>query len=1396
MYKYTKSGIIAFVTSVFAWCIFILPFYSYAQEIPLKFSHLTVDNGLSHTDTKDIKQDKLGFIWIATLFGLDRFDGYTIKQFYNNLDPKNNAFRNRIRSICPDDEGKIWLATDAGIQCFDSASGKYLPLIDNTNNNSEALNYTKIIKLKGDKLFALRLNKPYLYTLQNYRLINVSLTVSQALNFYDATTDASGNVWLTGDNSIWLLNKYNQILRKAIVDGTDIGNNHLSKVYLNNRGEILFIKGREILWTTQKTGLPGLNNGKAIHVAIQKRLIVAKGTNISDIIQDHHNRFWVSTDKGLLQLNSNLQLQQTITSKTMVNGLTTNHLEKLFIDRSQCLWMCSFGGGINYLDLNAKLFYTFQHNPDLSNTLSGNHIRCISEENGEKLWIGTNENGLNCYDFRTRKFTLINSSSKPVALKSDVVNSLVFDKKGNLWIGTDKGIEILSKNRLELLYPKGYGDFPGYQIESLAVDYYGNIWFGSIDQSMGVITQNNDVYKVKYLGPGHFIFADQDTPHVFAASTEGIIHLLLDKNSNIIKMVHYLIKDGPNSLSSNFIWPIQKINDNDYWVGTIGGGLDLIHLTQDDGYSAITFGTKFHVFNDVESIQADNHGNIWMGGKGLEKFDPVTKNVTKYDYNDGLQGNSFKVGASLKGKDGRLYFGGINGLNYFHPDSIKINPIPAAPHITDLLINSKRADVGEADSVTNVLKRSICYSNDLSLSYLQNNFVLSFSGMHFANPSKCKFRYKLLGYDKDWKYTDGNNPNAAYSNLDYTNYTFMVEASNNDGVWSHTHASLNIGISPPWWKSTAAKIFYVLLFLSGLTGIYIYQARWYRLKSEFVVRNIEEKKREEIHQQREELYQQQLQFFTNISHEFRTPLTLILGPLEGLVKQNVNSVYQHSYEVMYKNAKRLINLINELMNFRKVADSAIKLRVMPVCLSDFIKEMYEEFNDLALNKEIAFTLTNSDDTVSGWLDPHILEKILFNVLNNAFKYTPAGGHVTLDMFFDFVQYRPVYGTGYSLLSEKRAERYVYFRVADTGAGISKESISQIFDRYYRVSNNHLGSGVGLALVKSLTLLHKGDIQVYSERYKGTEIVIAFPLGEENYLAEEKGINKEGQSENKLEKIDQIVTVPRASTIVELKEEKYQINAKQHILLVEDNDELRYFLKDQLNQHYVVYEGSDGRQGLDVAIDKVPDLIISDVMMPTMNGVELCREIKKRFETSHIPFLILSAKDALEAQLEGLESGADYYFAKPLSTELLLLTIRNIFEQKQKLKAKYTKDYYADATELVHSARDKAFLDKLIALIEANIEVPELDVDYICQNLYVSRTKLYQKIKGISGQSVGEFVRTIRLKKAAYIMTHEDVTLNEVTDRIGIQSVSYFSRAFKKEFGKSPSQFLQSIKTEI
>jgi len=541
------------------------------------------------------------------------------------------------------------------------------------------------------------------------------------------------------------------------------------------------------------------------------------------------------------------------------------------------------------------------------------------------------------------------------------------------------------------------------------------------------------------------------------------------------------------------------------------------------------------------------------------------------------------------------------------------------------------------------------------------------------------------------------------------------------------------------------------------------------------------------------MHQVQLQFFTNISHEFRTPLSLILGPIDRLLKEDHQATFQSYYKTIHRNANRLLNLINELMDFRKIESGALQLKVTHGNLSLFIDEVAEEFSEMALEKNITFKVNKSAEFTAVWFDRQVIEKIILNLINNSLKYTGAGGEITLDVFHELAGIEPYFENQLFIKNDFVAQEYISIRVADNGIGISADSIHHLFERYYRITESHMGSGVGLAFVKSLTLLHKGLIRVSSEKRRGTEIIISFPCKKEDYSTDELWGQGSDQGGTRLESInynsdDKLPLVAQDT----FPKNNAAFPATRHILIVDDNRELRSFLKEALEDTYHISEAEDGRTGMVMAKEVFPDLIISDVMMPGMNGTEFCKLLKEDMETSHIPFLMLTARDSIEAEIEGVESGADLYFTKPVNMHLLKITLKKIFDQRQKLKEHYSKDHRSELRELVHSTKDREFMDKLLAIINAQLINPDLDIDYLCAEIGMSKTKLYVKIKSITGQSIGEFLRAIRLRKAIEIMTKEDVLMTEVMYRVGIQTQSYFTKIFKKEFGKTPTQFLQDF----
>ncbi|MEO7524264.1 MAG: two-component regulator propeller domain-containing protein, partial [Ferruginibacter sp.] len=636
-----------------------------SQSFPYKFNYITVDDGLSHTDANDIAQDRKGYIWIATNFGLDRYDGYSIKKFYNTNVPLNNAFKNRVFRIYPDDNGNLWLATEDGLQRFNPETEKYTDFTANNEKNSPV--FWKLFKPGKDLIYRFANYKVKLYSIKSDKLEEQQLDTPANVQFLDMLADRNGTLYFASDKGLWKLDSNRKFVNIA-VSGLARGN--LSNLFFDKNNNLLITAGNTVFLT-------GENPQIQKTLKIKKSFICKDSKQIQSITGGNSMDYWINTGSGLIRLDSRLNFIQTINSKSAQQSLNSNGLINVFIDRTDCLWVGTAGGGVNYCDLNQKLFYTLQHIPGEQNSLTGDHIKSVKED-GENLWIGTGANGLNHYDLKTQKFTAYDSHTSTVKLKSDEISSLTLDDDRNLWIGSASGIEILRPDRKTLWKPPGYDKFPTVSIVTLVKDVYGNIWFGNLEMSGVIWKDKHGYYQIKYYSEAHFILSDKEKPILFFSTRHGIKQVFIDSQGNINKTLRYQASGKPNSISSNYVSPIAKQNDSTYWVGTIGGALNRLSMPLNDAsYTVKLFGSSYGVFNDVESLEIDNKGNIWMGGDGLEYLNPTTGKLIRYDKNDGLQGNSFKVHASSKGADGRLYFGGIKGLNYFYPDQIKPNRIGA-----------------------------------------------------------------------------------------------------------------------------------------------------------------------------------------------------------------------------------------------------------------------------------------------------------------------------------------------------------------------------------------------------------------------------------------------------------------------------------------------------------------------------------------------------------------------------------------------------------------------------------------------------------------------------------------------------------------------------------------------
>jgi len=1342
-----------------------------AQGPKLRFTHLSGEQGLSNSTIEAIYQDSPGFIWIGTRDGLNRYDGHEMIVYRNDPGDSGSISDGYIRCILEDREHQLWIGTANGLNRLNRAKDRFTRW-KHRDENPGSLSNSRITALLEDH---------------------------------------KGQIWVATSGGMNLLDKETGRFRHFQMGGGpgSLRDDRINCLQEDRSGQI---------WVGTQSGLDLFHPETGLFTAIENPAITnTSGNTIISIKEDRLGNLWLGTEDDGLYLFDPLRKSFTRYghSDKEASSLGNNMIKCMLTDHKGQVWAGSINGGLNLFHAASGSFFHYTYEPGNGMSLSQRTISALFEDRQGNLWVGTHRGGINIYSPGMEKFNLWREDTSPNGLSYNDVKTFCEERDGNIWIGTDGGgLDLFLRDKHIFRHYRN-DPFNDRSLGSNAVldvlqDREGELWVSTwggglnhFNRQRGDFTRYlNDPANAHSISSNFVQKCFEDfSGNLWVATYYGGLNLFDRKKGAFTRVIDD--PGGRSSLTGKNIVSLLEDKEGRIWIGTDDGGLncwnestrhfthyfdreermpDLRVLFQ-DSRGRLWVGQKgLYIFDAardsfllypnpaglatefIKGITEDGQGNLWVAtSNGLTRLDPETHGFKKYNTGDGLQDLEFEANAFLKTKDGEMYFGGINGFNSFYPGAIRANSFVPPVYITGFQLSNRRVVPGVKGSL---LSDDIGQTREIRLSYRQSTFSFIFSALNYTTPENNQYAYRLEGLDTAWNFV-GKENKAVYTNLSPGDYVFRVKASNNDGVWNEEGASIRVVITPPFWRT---DWFITLLVLLVAAGLYLL----YKFRTRLKMRELEEKKREEMRQV-------QLQFFTNVSHEFRTPLSLILGPLEKMMKEHDSPALHRYFQGMHRNAQRMLSLINELMDFGKLESGALRLCVQAGSLNTFMAELAEEFRDWAVQKELDFSLQG---TVPGevWFDRQVMEKIVLNLLQNSFKYTKAGGKITLQVLPSLDGFLPAYTGELVLKNPYRGGRYAYIRVADTGIGISASSIHHLFERYYRITESHLGSGVGLAFVKRLAVLHKGDIYVYSERLKGTEIIIGIPVGTEDYNTEEKrAVVPEGGV--RLESFPAARAESRALNLPPV----------ETILLVEDNDELRHFLKESLSDHYQVVEAVDGRDGLMKAREIAPGMIISDVIMPEMNGFDLCRAVKQDIDTCHIPFLILTARTASAAQLEGLDAGADYYFSKPLNMELLMLTIRNRFDQDRKLKERYSRDSQVEAMELVHSERDREFMKRLLDTIDSQLSNPDFDIEWLCQEMGMSRTRLYQKIKGISQQSIGDFIRTIRLKKAVQIMTHEDVTLTEVMVRIGIQTQSYFTKAFKKEFGKTPTQFMQEMR---
>ncbi len=1353
----------------------------------LKFKHLTVNDGLTSNNVLCVLQDHKGFIWFGTANGLNRYDGYSFK-VYQHIDSESTSLSdNTIRAMVEDQKGRIWIGTNNGLNCFDPVTETCKHYLYSENDSSTISdNRISALLLSRNNILWIGteygLNKFDPKTSENIRLTSQLRTRSNtpATNINSIAEDANGTIWIgmwwgglkkvdpgnlaitsffsdqtnpnglsndnvlsvfcAKDNRLWLTNYMGGLRRMDPQTCRYLPNEGLTKTL--DLGTISQDKSGNIWIKATPGSLVIADPSARSSVTISNRpgndSSISTGF-ISNIFCDRTGIVWIATDKGISFYNPEIMKFAKYYHQLDIDQ--RDYCKAFFQDRSNMVWISIFDVGlIKYNPVNGETAI-FSHNNADRNSINHKTVNGIYEDKQDEIWLAT-ENGICTINSKTGRVTkrLIYSIENSPAILNGVWAHTTSRQSRFFWPVEGAIFDIENQKRW-FLSDDGRISLNDLKIKCITADRKGDLWIGT-----------------EYLGLKHFQTATGQ---------------LKDYMNN---------PSDSSSISSNTINDICEDHSGDLWIAT-SNGLNRFNPKT----SKFTVYTKKHGLSASEcfSVKEDSHDNLWiLNSSGLDKFDVQSGTVIQYGEADGLSLNQ----TGLFQSDNGYLFGGHaeNGFYMFHPDSITSRKNQQSAIITDFFIFNESVPINRTKEKS-VLTRSILETNEIVLNHRQTVFGFEFSLLDYSDNRKSRYAWKLDGFDQKWFYSYGNNRRVTYTNLNPGSYLFRVKSVNGGELNTDFERSIKITILPPWWKTWWAFTLYFMAITAVLLIIRRYLIDKERLQHEVEIQKIETSKTVEIAQIKQH-------FFTNISHEFRTPLTLISGPIEKLIKnidQIDRDIFLNQFHLIQRNANRLSQLTNQLLDIRKLETGNMKLEICQGNLISFIQNIANGFIPLAERKQIEFETGFYVDPQAdrkNWFDPDKVDKIVTNLLSNAFKFTPNSGRITLRIE--------------ELIDENLNSGFIVVSIEDSGIGIPENELAHIFDRFFRVEASNKrsveGTGIGLSLTKELVTLLNGSISVESKEGLGSTFTVKFPT-EKSQLSNYSII---ADSNSILNVTDIPVSYISPSTSSEIPKNEPSDEVLPLILLVEDNPDMRFYIYDILNNHYRVMEAENGKQGLEMAFETIPDMVISDVMMPEMDGFELTRLLKNDQRTSHIPIVLLTALNSTEDMMKGLENEADEYLTKPFSEQMLLLKVKNRLQSIQKLKKqliqfldkspdKKTTDF--QPRQLVIPSSETLFLEKLMAIIEKQLSNPDFDVQRFSSEVNMEASVFHRKLKAVINQSPGDFIRSMRMKRAAQLLEAKNLPINEIASMVGFENnTNYFSTAFRKYYGKTPSDYQNEL----
>lgn len=1340
----------------------------------------STDKELSNSLINAVYQDRKGFIWIATENGLNKFDGTRFSIYRHNATDSTSLKNNYVRTLFEDSRGNFWIGCINGLQRYDRATDSFHELFISRKDGRKNPHITSIIERRNGDLWIATSGQGAISLRKDSNPasfhIETELTDRIGSNYLNVIfEDSRQNLWIaTEEKGLYRYSPESKEL-KSYKAPYHIAGDDVSAICEDAHGQIFvgtLTKGLFRLSSRQE--------GNFEPILYQNRM----NLNIRTLIIDTRGKLIIGTDgEGVKEY----QPQQDIIVDSEINAgpfdFSKSKVHSLIEDKDHNLWLGIFQKGLILVPGISNKFDYYGYKSIHNNTIGSSCVMAIHTDEQATIWIGTDNDGLyaiNDQGKQLRHYT--HQAGNPQSVPGTIL-CLYEDSNQELWLGsyfdglarinkqtgTCQDVTSLLQGNLNAGKPK---------VSCIIEDKNKNLWVGTYGSGLYKInlptqhvtyyesTRNeNDDWSINRLPNDWISYLLEDKEGMIWIGTYKGLAVLNPQTDNFINY-----KKQNNLLPGYVVYSLLESSNGEIWAGTSEG---LVCLNK-DRLTPVLFTTADGLPSDIIcGLAEDEKKNIWISThQGISKLNPPEKKFINYYAGDGLQGNEFTRTAVFKDKRGKIFFGGTNGVTAFYPQDITEIKKEMNVLITGFHVANRPVKKGDKSGNNVITDTAVMDTEQFTLAYNENTFSIDFSVLEFSNPDRISYQYKIKELGDEWISTQPGTNRVTYSSLKPGKYTFSVQARDHNNF--SNIRTVTIAITPPWYQTWWAKVIW-----GCLGALLIYALTMYILSR---IRH-----RQEVMRQKhmEQINEAKLQFFINISHEIRTPMTLIISPLEKLLAEH--SEKQPVYLMIYRNAQRILRLINQLMDIRKLDKGQMHLKFRETDIVGFINDLMQTFNYQAQKKNITFTFEKElegADSLKVWIDLNNFDKVLMNVLSNAFKYTHEGGNIEV-----------LLKTGHNDAYRGALKDYFEIDITDNGIGIDKNKIEQIFERFYQIDNDmtqsNFGTGIGLHLSRSLVELHHGIIKAENrEDGQGTRFIIRLPLGSNHLKAEELENPEETGSEPTISQLpkDSIYETEEENKTNEYRKPKAK--TRYRVLIVEDDEEIRRYIRSELDSDFRIYECTNGREGLETILKEKPDLIISDVMMPEMDGITLCRKIKQNININHIPIILLTAKSKAEDQIEGLEIGADAYIVKPFNTELLRTTISNLIANRERLRGKLVGEQQVEEkiTKIEMKSNDEILMSKVMRTINDHLADPALNVEMLAANVGMSRVHMHRKLKELTNQSARDFIRSIRLKQAANLLREKNLSVSEVAYATGFSNLSHFSNTFRDFYGISPSEY--------